>query len=414
MKSLSSPLLALFLCLIIVGCDASNKDRNVGSGPFDPYNNTIISDGQSIETIQGDSRGLLPTPDQQTPMDSKGKIAILLPLSGQNANIGQALLQSAQLALFDMNQSQIELVPVDTKGTAAGASAAATQAVNQGSQLILGPLFADSVSAAGQVAKRSNINVIGFTTDWTKAGDNIFTIGILPFDQGARLAQHAAAMNTKNVAIITPNSAYANALVSAFEQSARAYGITITHNIGVNGNNDSINQAVQKLSSENARFDAILIPVSDHSLPTLATALTNVNLSPSNKLWLGAGTWDDAAIKSNPAMQNAQYVAPSPTMRQNFERKYQSLYGSKPPRIASLSYDATALAITLLANSQGITRTNLLNPNGFLGIDGIFRFQENGLAQRGLAIHKITNGRSMVVSQAPNSFVTRPGDFASR
>lgn len=394
------------------------EDRRVSDGsPFDPYNNTIITDGESLQTIQGDGNRLFQTGVQgQSTQQSQvqGKVALLLPLSGQHSKIGQALLQSAQLALFDMNQTGVELLPLDTKGTAAGASAAVIQASQQGAKIILGPLFADAVAAAGASARQNRLNVIGFTTDWNKAGGNVFTLGILPFDQGARLAHHVGKTNQKRVVVLAPNTKYANAVVASFEQSARPYGVSMVQRIQIGSDAQNIKAIVQQLATQSTQFDAILMPVGNPTLPLLASALNDNGLTASTKLWLGTGTWDDDVIKRNPVMKNAFYAAPSPDLRRNFERNYQSLYGVKPPRLASLSYDATALAITLLSQGRGIQPSSIVNPNGFSGIDGIFRFQSNGLAQRGLAIHKITSGRSMIVSQAPNSFVTSRGDLVSR
>ncbi|PCI01194.1 MAG: penicillin-binding protein activator [Alphaproteobacteria bacterium] len=410
--------LVILTALTVSACIPTNRDRRVESNsPFDPYNQTIITDGQTFKTMQGDGQHLLHGTPQNQPYQqvAKGKIALLLPLTGKHQKIGQALLQSSQLALFDINQSGIELIPLDTKGTAQGASAAVEQAAQSGAKIILGPLFADAVSAAGQAAKRHNLTVIGFTTDWNKAGGNIFTMGILPFDQGARLAQYAATKNKKRVAILSPNTKYSNAVISSFEQSARAYGITVTHKIAIGKTTAAIKQNLSALNAQATQFDAILIPTGNPTLSLIANALNDVGLNASTKTWLGTGVWDDDTIKRNAAMENAVFAAPTPALRYNFERSYQSLYGAKPPRLASLSYDATALAITLLSQNRDIQGQAILNPNGFSGIDGIFRFQSNGLTQRGLAIHRISNsGRSMIVDQAPNSFLTSRGDFASR
>lgn len=406
----TSFIVILMLSLLsLVACDMQGRgDREVAGGsPFDPYNNTVVTDGQSIETIQGDGNMLYNRADGQNIMQhmTKGKIAILLPLSGKSSAIGQSLLQSAQLALFDMNQGSIELLPFDTAGTTQGSAAAATQAVQQNASVILGPLFADSVAAAGQVARRQNINVIGFTTDWNKAGGNVLTMGILPFDQGARLAQYAGLTAKRRVVILSPNTPYSQAVISAFEQSTAANNVQIVQKVNIGENPSVVAQTIANLARASSQFDAILMPFADPTLSTVANALNANNLGTSQKLWLGTGIWDDDSVKRNRLMAGAVYAAPSPDLRRNFETNYQAVYGTMPPRIASLSYDATALAITLLSHKGGVAYQDLINPNGYMGIDGIFRFQSNGLAQRGLAMHKISgNGISTIIDQAPKSF----------
>jgi ABC-type branched-subunit amino acid transport system substrate-binding protein len=124
---------------------------------------------------------------------------------------------------------------------------------------------------------------------------------------------------------------------------------------------------------------------------------------------LGAGIWDDNTIKQNPLMRGAIYAAPSAKTRRNFEQQYQAVYNQSPKRLASLGYDATALAIVLLRQSHGkISRASLTNPNGFNGVDGVFRFTQNGMTERGIAINKIgARGQSGIVEAAPSGFNTR-------
>jgi hypothetical protein len=157
------------------------------------------------------------------------------------------------------------------------------------------------------------------------------------------------------------------------------------------------------------------MPFGNPRLALMARALAENNLGTNTKTWVGAGLWDDKSIQSNPLMRNAVYAAPSPQQRINFEQKYRTTYGENPHRLASLVYDATALSVALLRqNNQYIGRQSIMNPNGFAGIDGIFRFLPNGMAERGLAIHRIMDaGRTSIVDQAPRSFLTNVGDLPS-
>lgn len=426
-----SKFVSLFLCfalaVTLAACEQGRQSPEMATSPFDPYGQTVTSrDGQTMTTMQGDGSRMMndgtSSYGQNVIPQATGKVAILLPLSGAQSNIGQPMLQAAQQALFDMNESSFELLPFDTKGTAAGAQQAVQEAANAGAQLILGPLLAHSVEAAGRAAAARNLTVIGFTTDWSKAGNNVLTMGILPFDQGERLATYAAANNLKRVAILTPQGAYADAVTSSFENAARANGIAITAKVAFDTSSQSINNSVAQLANmrrSGRSFDAIVIPAGGTGMTQLAATLKNQGLGSNVVRWLGAGLWEDPTFLNNPNMIGALYAAPSPSLRRSFESNYRNLYGQTPPRLASLAYDATALSIIIMRQSGNtsapVNRTLIMNPNGFTGIDGIFRFRSNGLAERGLAIHQIVSGgRSQIVDQAPNSFLTSGARLPSR
>lgn len=399
-----TPFLNAVLLTFVLGLTACTGMVDQTPKPIDgPFGRSPepVTQTQTMQTVPGRGQSIMDDGRQPMPSSASGqasgKVALLLPLSGSQSTIGQAMLQSAQLAVFDMGDTGIELLPIDTKGTPQGAAMAARNAAAQDAKLILGPLLADNVAAAGQTARQYNLNVVGFTTDWSKAGGNIFTIGILPFDQGQRLANYAAQKNVRNVLALTNGDAYSNAVISAFNQAARA------RNIQVSAPMDS--SRISSLGQNAQNYDGVLIPYGGSQAIQTASALQAAGLNANSTLWMGTGLWDEAQIKASPVLSGAIYAAPSATARRDFEQNYRAVYGQTPPRLSSLAYDATALAIVLLRQNRTITPQMMTNPNGFAGIDGIFRFGQNGLAQRGLAVHKLTGrGNSVIVDQAPNSF----------
>src|SRR5207248_7439478 len=129
-----------------------------------------------------------PPPGGAPPPGTTGpvKVAVLLPLSGANAELGKAMLEAAQLALFTTANDRLTLVPRDTSGTPDGATDAARSAIADGAQLILGPLLAAEVDAVKPVAGQANVNVIAFSTATQLAGGNVFLMGFLPRQEVAR------------------------------------------------------------------------------------------------------------------------------------------------------------------------------------------------------------------------------------
>lgn len=340
------------------------------------------------------------------------RVAILLPLSGNSSAIGQSMLQAAQLALFDMGYSNFNLIPRDTKGTASGAAQAADAAIQDGAQLILGPLFGSSVEAVKKVASTNNINVIAFSTDWALADRSTFLMGFLPFSQVDRIASYSASKNIQSVALIAPQDKYGNAVSEHFERAAALNGITITDTIrfAANDNNDAINKIAGLTKGKAPAFKAVFMPVGGSMIETISSALSYNHMMPGDYKRLGTGLWDEPRIATQPNIQGGWFAAPAPSARQTFERKYTETYGREPERLATLAYDATALAAILArrgyerSTQPAYSFNDLTNPNGFSGTDGIFRFKSNGLVERGLAVLEIRGGRIVEIDPAPKRF----------
>lgn len=353
------------------------------------------------------------------------KVALLVPLSGKNADLGQAMLQSAQLALFDMEYDRIELVPQDTKGTTDGARTAAQLAIADGAKLILGPIFATEARAVAPIAQQANVNVISFSTDWTLAQGNVFVMGFLPHTQVERMVQYAGQQRLQRIGIIAPENEYANVVVSAWNVNASRNGMAPAHILRVKPGSADASERIDAFTNGTARmtaakagqplppapYDAIFMPVGGSEAVSLADSLSYYELDPQTVRRLGTGLWDDANLATQKSLNGAWFAASDPALRKAFERRYYDSYGAAPPRLSTLAYDATSLAVVLAKtgfNEYGtpsFDRQAITNPNGFAGIDGIFRFRPDGMAERGLAILEFKNGSMNVVDSAPRSFV---------
>lgn len=379
------------------------------------------------------------------------KVALLLPLSGEHADLGQAMLQAAQLALFDMGYKSFELMPRDTRGNPSEAANAAQSAIAAGAELILGPVFAGEVRAAKPVAERHDVNMIAFSTDWSLAGGNTFIMGFMPFGQVERVAAYAAANGYRNIAILAPDTTYGNAVVSAFNDNAHRTGARATDIVRFPPDNEERTaELIREFSDYESRsrymeerrrpleerlkanpkdaaakkelleigrqaganlpFQAVLIPVGGENAREVGNLLDFFELDSELVKRLGTGLLDDSALATESSLAGAWFAAPSPDLRRDFEVRYRDLYGMGAQRLATLAYDATALAAVLAQKGfqqQGKPAydfQDLTNPNGFAGLDGIFRFRPNGLVERGLAILEYRNGGIKVISPAPSSF----------
>jgi len=374
------------------------------------------------------------------------RIAILLPLSGPSQKIGDDLLKAANIALFDHNNALLRLQPYDTKGTAEGAQFAATAALREGAEIILGPLFSASVKAVQPLAAAQKVNVLAFSTDMTAAREGVYLLGLTPHQQIARVLEFAYRQGLANFAILAPQTPYGDTAVASTQTVIRQLGLRLTQVSRYPANlppgseelqdiakraanyearNWQLKQELKKLkgrqdAASKARykkmkkldtltgvnFEALIIPEGGQTLRELAPLLSYYDIDPKKVQYIGTGLWADISLTTEPALVGGWFAAPPPAASGQFLARFKSIYGYTPPRISSLAYDAVALA-GLLALEDGpdkFSRTNIENPDGFAGYNGIFRFTNTGLAERGLAVMQLGQQDLELLEAAPTSF----------
>lgn len=334
------------------------------------------------------------------------RIGLLLPLSGASAALGQAMLDASEMALFDVGENRLQLLPRDTKGSAAGAAEAARSAVADGARLIIGPLLAAEVEAAKPIARGANVPMVAFSTATQLAGDGTFLMGFLPRAEIGRILSFAHAKGIQRVAVLAPQNPYGDIATEAARGAADASGVTLVRSDTYEGGNADMSAAVRRFAGAGADYDALLLPEGGARLKALAPLLPYFNIDPAKVKYLGTGLWDDPTLGTEPELDGAWYAASQPNLRSDFIERFTALYKHAPPRLATLAYDATALAAVLARGDNGgdLSTTAIENPNGFAGVDGIFRFQPDGLVQRGLAVLEVHRGGNMVLDPAPTTF----------
>jgi branched-chain amino acid transport system substrate-binding protein len=320
------------------------------------------------------------------------KVALLVPLSGANAELGQALLDATQLALFE----------------------------SAGDRMILGPLLAPEVEAVKPIAQEAHINVIAFSTVTSLAGGNTYLMGFLPRQEVVREVGYARERGLARFAALAPNSPYGHLMADALREVASGSGGSVTKIEFFDPRAGDVSPAIQRLlpgggegstapspvSPPVASFDALLLPEGGARLKQIAGQVKSASGSAKPVQLLGSGLWDTPDIGSDPVIVGGWFASSPPEARQDFERRFTATYGHNPPRLASLGYDAAALAAVLARGQAGepFSQQAILNPSGFTGVDGLFRFTPNGVVQRGLAVLEVVPQGTTVVSPAPQSF----------
>ncbi len=348
-----------------------------------------------------------PPPGGPTIGTGNVKVALVLPLggTGQAASAAASLRNAADLAISEFQNPDVTILVKDDRGTADGAREAATAALAEGAELVLGPLFAPAVAATGTIARGQNKPVIGFSTDASVASRGVYLLSFLPQNEVERVLDYAAGQGRRSFAALVPDTTYGSVVEGAFREAAARRGVRVA---GLEryppGQPAASVTRLQPLFS--GQIDAILIPAPGDDLPAIGSALQGAGFSASRIKPLGTGLWNDPRVAGIPAIQGGWFASPDTAGYTAFAGRYRARFGSDPTRIATLAYDGVSLAAAL-ARTQGPARyseASLLSPMGFAGVDGVFRFRPDGTNERALAVNEVRGEGPVAVSPAPKAF----------
>lgn len=338
--------------------------------------------------------------------DAQIIVGVMLPLSGPEAGAGEALLRAVTMALFDAYDPRIKLIPLDTRADALVAAEKAQEAVDTGVSVVLGPLLADSVVAAGSILQAANITMIGFSNDVMAAAPERFIMGFLPQTEVKRVVDYAVAQGLQNFAALVPEGLYGQRVQSAFGDAVVDAGVNIAaienYPPGIvealdepvkrlaryderrrdarrearflRGLRDSMmNEIAEKIEAaevmEGVDFDAVLVPEGGAVMRSLAPLLPFYEVDPNIVKFLGTGLWNDAGLLGEPPMQGAWFAAPEPEQSSAFLARYEQTYNMPAPRIATLAYDAMSL-VAQLARAPLTAVPSDVEQSSFLNSDG--------------------------------------------
>lgn len=342
------------------------------------------------------------------------KIAMLLPLAGFGpaAAVAKSMKQAGELALFERDNPNVQLLVKDDAGTPEGARNAADQAIREGAEVILGPLFSQSVSAAAPVARAGNVPMIAFSNDVRTAGSGVYLMSFLAGPEVERVTAFAASRGKRRFAALIPGDAYGDGVEPVFRRTVLEQGGTLVHveryPLAANGMLEPVKRvadAIKEAELAGSPVDALFLPAGADSLPQLASLLVYNGVDPVKVKLIGTGAWDFPNIGREPMLAGGWYPSPDPRGWQDFSARFAKSFGAAPPRVASLAYDAVSLAVALSSTGAGprFTAAALTDPRGFPGVDGNVTFSASGLPSRGLAVLEIQPYGNSVVDPAPSA-----------
>ena len=443
-KKLLAILVVIMTSLLISACgpegDGSGVTRNAPPAPnqeldLDPPANIIVDEDEEFFEI--DNR----------PARIKINVGVMLPLTGDTAEVGTAFLNAATMALFDARDKRLELIPADTKGTPEGAIEAINSLIENKVDIIIGPLFSENIKVTQPIAKEAGIKMIGFSTDQEVAGDGVYLLSFRPEEQVGRVIKYASDQRYEKFAALIPDTVYGGVIMNVLEPlvatqfnelvALEVYPadaslldepvkrianydyrrqefldeMSFLRSLGRNDDmgQEFINEIRNLETLGDVNFDAILLPEGGSMLGSLAPLLSYYEIDLSKVKVLGTGLWRDQMLFNEPQLQGGWFAAPEDDLANQFIERYQKAFSRTPPRLVTLGYDAMALIANIVRTQRAPTFSNriLTNPDGFAGLDGIFRFHRSGLVERGLAVFEVASDAFVKIEPAPKSFIEK-------
>ncbi|WP_394727591.1 penicillin-binding protein activator [Altererythrobacter sp. GH1-8] len=343
-----------------------------------------------------------PTADALPTDETRHRIALLVPLSGSNADVGQSIANATTMALLDTSADNLRITTYDTSR---GARDAARKAVADGNKLILGPLLAENVAAVLAEARAADVPLISFSNDTSVAAAGAFVMGHVPEQSIERSIAYARGKGATRFAALLPNGNYGDRAGSALDNALRDYGGSLVATQRYDRGNTAIGSAAKRLS-ETGGFDTVLIADGSRLAVQAALALKGDNAQDlrlvGTELWSGVN-----ALNLSESMNGALFSAVSDARYKRFADSYESRFGSAPYRISTLGYDAVLLTLRIARDwrvGRNFPTEQLRDPGGFLGLDGPFRFRRNGVVDRAMEVRQVQNNGVVVVDAAPTRF----------
>ncbi len=383
--------LPVLIAFVLAGCAANIGTENASTA--------------SIEQPQTSSGTVHPAQSKPT------KIALLLPIGGfgEPAQIARGMKQAAEMALFDANDPNIQLIVKDDGGTVDGAKQATEAALAEGAEILLGPLLGKSVSGAAQVARKSGVPVLAFSNDPAVAGPGVYLMSFLAAEEVERIISFAASKGKKRLAALIPATPYGQMVEPAFRKAVKQSGGEIvaleTYAPGASGvlaSAKSIFAAIKAAGESGQPVDALFLPAGQDEIAQLGPLIAYSGLDTQKVKLIGTSAWDVPVISRDERLIGGWYAATDPASWAAFSEKFQKNFGKAPPRLATLAYDAVSISIAL-SRAPGPARFaagNLTKASGFSGVDGAIRLKADGRSERGLAVLEIEKYRSVVIDPA--------------
>ncbi len=342
------------------------------------------------------------------------RVAVLLPFSSSNQQVSQladSLFNAMQMSLFEIGAENVVLMPMDASGSTEEVARLAAQAIDKGAVAVIGPVFGQQIASVAREAYASGAPIFSFSTDTSATGQGAYLMSLTPNAEVDRIVEWALQKGVTRFAMLGPNSAYGHAVERALRNATTSKGGLVIASEFYPPGTTTPTETAQRLAAvvrtEDAAYPgqvAVLIPERGVQLRSVASLLPYFDVDLRQVQFLGTGSWNDPEVWREPSLRGGAFAAPDPAALDDFRLRYESTFGATPPAMSSFGHDAGALVATLAVNDR-LDRNTVETPDGWLGVNGLFRFLADGSADRELAVMQVQNdGTVRTVSPAAKAF----------
>ena len=362
-------------------------------------------------------------------------IGVLLPLSGKDRELGALILNSLEMALFQINNKKINLIVRDTKGDPLETRKVFQEMVKENISLFIGPLYSKSLVSIEGYARAKNINIFALTNNINLAKNGIWVFGIDPRQQVKKVIDFLISNGNKKIGFLFPQNSYGNILYETVLSSLNRYGLAPERVEFFNDNIQSQQAAAKKLAIGFEKFaqnikeiennisedpdsydvnnnftkekplDSVFIGASGQTLTILASQLQYSGVEPEYVTYIGTSSWEDNSILQEPALNQGVFSATMDFLREDISKTYIKAYDTDMPKVGMIAYDILSLLSIVLEEDNEINMQYLLNVNGFVGLRGLFRLKTDGTVERVFQIKKIQKEKFITFIEAPVNFL---------
>ena len=339
--------------------------------------------------------------------NEKIKIGLLVPLTGENFEIGVSIIKSVRLAINKIDNPSIEIIPRDTKSNSETTLEAAKELASSGVKIIIGPVFNESLI---YLDKLNEVTFLALTNKNNNFSKNIINAGINATSQLNAINKFIKLNKIEKTIFLTPDMSFKNEIEEAISNSK----IKILENYIYDTDPTKLTEQIEKITRYEIRkqnledeivrleksdqsnkerlieilkkkdtlgsvsFDSLVISDFDESLKSVTTSLLYTDVSPEEKYFITLNQWFDESLLKETSSQPLYFPSANKKNYDKFSAEYFEKYNQYPNQLSFLSYDLVGLVYYLILQNNSVIDQNMFTKKTlFRGKVGIFEIKNN-------------------------------------